>query len=127
MKLAHLFLPHPKTHKKAHLLSEKSLLIYLLLFVALQFAFKGIARIQPGVLGTTSAITAGQVIELTNEERQKSGLPLLKENQELDKAADEKAKICLLRIIGRITHLQERHLGYGSKIQDMIMFMPERI
>lgn len=92
MKFAHFVLPHPKTHKKAHLLSEKSLLIYLLFFVLLQVGFKGITKIQPGVLGTTSAITTQQVITLTNEERQKYGLPQLKENQELDKAADEKAK-----------------------------------
>lgn len=92
MKLAHFVLPHPKTHKKAHLLSEKSLVMYLLFFVLLQVGFKGIAKIQPGILGTTSAITTKQVITLTNEERQQYGLPLLKENKELDKAADEKAK-----------------------------------
>ncbi len=92
MKLAHFVLPHPKTHKKAHLLSEKSLLIYLLFFVLLQLGFRGITYIQPGVLGTTSAITNQQIIFLTNEERQKYGLPILKDNGELDKAADEKAK-----------------------------------
>lgn len=92
MRLTHFFLPHPKTHRKAHLLSEKSLLIYLLLFVVLQLGFRGIAKVQPGVLGTTSAITTQQVITLTNQERQKYGISQLKENTELDKAAEEKAK-----------------------------------
>ncbi len=92
MKLAHFVLPHPKTHKKAHLLSEKLLVIYLLFFVTLQLGFQGITHVQPGVLGTTSSITTQQIITLTNKERQKYGVSILKENQELDKAADEKAK-----------------------------------
>ena len=92
MKLAHFVLPHPKTNKKAHLLSEKTLLIYALFFITLQFGFHGIAKAQPGVLGTTSAITSQQIITLTNEQRQKYGDTLLKENNKLDKAAEEKAK-----------------------------------
>lgn len=85
-------LAHPKTHRKGHLLSEKSLLIYLLFFALLQVSFRGIARIQPGVLGTTSTITTQQIITLTNKQRQEYGESILKENDKLDQAAEEKAK-----------------------------------
>ncbi len=84
--------PHHKTHQKAHLLSEKALCLYLALFFALQLGFKIVARTLPGILGTTSAITTQEIISLTNNERQKAGLGILKENSELDKAAADKAK-----------------------------------
>ena len=35
MKLSHFFLPHPETHKKAHLLSFKALMVYILFFLLL--------------------------------------------------------------------------------------------
>lgn len=92
MKLRHFVLPHPKTHKKAHLFAEKSLVIYLLFFIVLQSSFQGIAKVQPGVLGTTSSITAQQIITLTNEQRQKFGDAPVKENTKLDQAAEAKAK-----------------------------------
>lgn len=88
----HFFLPHHKTHKKAHLISVKALLVYVLLFITLQFGFQGIAVVKPQVLGITSDINQQDLIKLTNEQRQKNGLPSLKENSALDKAAEEKAK-----------------------------------
>lgn len=92
VKLAHFFLPHPETHKKAHLLSPWALIIYILLFIFLQTSLDVANNFHPGVLGISSNIDAQTVISLTNSERQKLGLPLLRENQELDKAATAKAQ-----------------------------------
>lgn len=83
---------HKKKHKKAHLLSHKALAVYIVLFVFMQFGFSVLRQTQPGVLGTTSSITRQDVINLTNTERQRYGLPTLKENNILDKAAEDKAK-----------------------------------
>ncbi len=85
-------MPHRKTHKKAHLLSEKALVLYIIFFAFLQIGFRFISQTLPGVLGTTSAITKEEIITLTNGEREKYGLPSLKENSELNAAAEEKAK-----------------------------------
>ena len=91
-KWHHFFIPHHETHKQAHLISTKALFVYVLLFLSLQFGFKGIAQVQPNVLGISSDINQQDLIKLTNEQRQKNGLPSVVENSELDKAAEEKAK-----------------------------------
>jgi uncharacterized protein YkwD len=90
----HFFLPHKhkKRHRKAHFLSTTAVAIYLSFFVFIQIGFASIKKTQPGVLGTTSNITKQQIIDLTNKEREKNGFPVLKENNLLDKAAEDKAK-----------------------------------
>lgn len=85
------FLPHPTTHEKAKLLSWHFLLIYFLLFALLRISFDLVNIYRPGVLGTTSQITAEKIIENTNIERQKAGLPPLVANSALGQAAREKA------------------------------------
>lgn len=92
MKLAHFFLPHPDTHKKAHLITIPALVIYLILFIGLQFTLNFVAKVKPGILGINSSITKEQIIALTNKEREKLGLPILKENEKLDQAATLKAQ-----------------------------------
>ncbi len=91
MKLANFFLPHPTTHKKAHLISWEALVIYILLFVLLQVGFAIVGNIKPGVLGINSSIDKEKIIELTNKERQENGLEPVKENTALDRAAQLKA------------------------------------
>ncbi|MCL5785013.1 MAG: CAP domain-containing protein [Patescibacteria group bacterium] len=91
-KISPFFLPHPQTHKKAHLLSWHALLIYLLLFVLLRTGLDVVSVYKPGVLGVNSQITIQQIIEDTNIERQKDGLPPLMENSLLDEAASRKAQ-----------------------------------
>lgn len=90
----HFFLPHKhkNRHRKAHLLSTAAVAIYLSFFVFIQIGFASIREAQPGVLGTTSNITRQQIIELTNKEREENGYQELKENSQLDKAAEDKAK-----------------------------------
>lgn len=91
MSIHNLFLPHKETHKKARLISWEALLVYLLLFVILQSSFSLLGQLKPGILGTTSSITRERIIELTNFERAKNGLPPLAENDSLDRAATAKA------------------------------------
>jgi hypothetical protein len=91
VKLSHFFLPHPDTHKKAHLISISGFLTYIFLFITLQFLFSFISFTKPGVLGVSSNITVSEIIRLTNIERQKNNLPPLSENTKLDDAARRKA------------------------------------
>ncbi len=92
MSWKHWFLPHPHTHQKAHLISWEALLIYALLFVLLQVSFSILGYLKPGVLGIESNIDRQRVIELTNKEREKVGLPPVKENSALNQAAQLKAE-----------------------------------
>lgn len=92
MKLSHFFLPHPETHKKAHLISIPALVTYVIIFLVLQLSFTYINKFNPGILGINSSITQDEVINLTNQERAKEGLPPLRENEMLNQAALEKAK-----------------------------------
>lgn len=91
-KLRHYFLPHPETHKKAHLLHWHFLLIYVLIFVLLRSGVGLINTYKPGVLGVDSSVTVQQIIEGTNKERREKGLAPLRENQALSVAAEAKAK-----------------------------------
>lgn len=86
------FIPHKDTHKKAHLLSLEALLIYVLLFILLQVGFSIVSYTKPGILGISSNIDQKKLIELTNKEREKKGLPPVSENAALDKAAALKAQ-----------------------------------
>lgn len=92
MKLAHFFLPHPDTHKKAHLLSNKALIVYILLFLTLNFGIHKVSQAHPQILGISTSITAQELIQLTNVERAKNGLGTLTENSHLDQAAAAKAQ-----------------------------------
>lgn len=92
MSLKNFFLPHPDTHKKAHLLSFKALFIYVAFFIVLQFIFSTINSYRPGTLGVSSSLDYKQVIELTNKEREKNGLSSLSEDSRLNEAAKKKAE-----------------------------------
>lgn len=90
-KLLSYIIPHPKTHEKAKLLSWQFLFIYFLLFAILRVGFDVVNIYKPGVLGISSEISVQKVIDDTNIERQKAGLPALVENSVLDEAAKAKA------------------------------------
>ena len=92
MKLSHFFLPHPETHKKAHLLSFKALAVYIFFFLMLSLTFRTANVYNPGVLGVDSSISQSEVIRLTNIEREKNGLQAVSEDPRLNAAAMEKAK-----------------------------------
>ncbi|MDO8486487.1 MAG: CAP domain-containing protein [Candidatus Staskawiczbacteria bacterium] len=90
--ISHLFIPHPETHKKAHLLSWHCLIIYILLFIFLKVGLDLVGIYKPGVLGVDSTITTQQIIDDTNIERAKNNLSPLVENQNLSNAAKLKAQ-----------------------------------
>ena len=90
-KLSHFFLPHPHTHKKAHLISWQAVALYLIMFLFLRLSVNSFGSAHPGVLGVSADINYKTVIELTNKEREKYGLPALKENSMLNTAAARKA------------------------------------
>ena len=92
MALHHWFIPHKDTHQKAHLISWEGLVIYILIFILLQVGFSIIGYSKPGILGISGNIDHKKLVELTNKEREKSGLPPLSENEALDKAAQLKAQ-----------------------------------
>lgn len=85
------FIPHRDTHQKAHLISWRALAVYIILFAVLQVIFSTLSITNPGILGTSSSITKERIIELTNMERGKLGLPALSKNPALDSAAISKA------------------------------------
>lgn len=90
MSIKHFFLPHPQTHKKAHLISWYGILSYVLIFILLQTFLSLVAAVKPGVLGINSNVEVRELIELTNQERQKKGLNPLEEDERLTIAAREK-------------------------------------
>ena len=92
MALYNWFLPHKDTHKKGHLISWEAMLIYVFFFILLQVGFSIVSYTKPGVLGINANIDQKKLIELTNIERQKKGLPAVLENEALDKAAKLKAE-----------------------------------
>lgn len=92
MSLRNFFLPHPKTHKKAHLISWYGILSYLLIFILLNLTLNLVSVFKPGVLGISSEVNKERIIELTNQERAKNNLSSLSENEQLNNAAMAKAQ-----------------------------------
>lgn len=92
MALHKWFIPHKDTHRKAHLISWEAILIYILFFIFLQVGFSIYSYSNPGVLGINAQIDQKRLIELTNQERAKKGLPQLLENEALNKAAKLKGE-----------------------------------
>lgn len=86
-----IFLPHQHNNFKAKLLHKWSLLTFIGLFLMAQSTISLTSQLKPGVLGYASFISTVKVVELTNLERSKAGLPNLKINPELSQAAQSKA------------------------------------
>jgi len=89
--LWNLFLPHHTNNHKAHLIKSSSLFLLSFVFVFLQVFLNFFLLAKPAVLGYSSNITPERIIDLTNKERAKLGLPLLRENKLLSEAARQKA------------------------------------
>lgn len=86
------FLPHPKTHKKAHLISWQAILVYILLFLLLKNGLTAFGNVNPGVLGIIAKVDQQELIDLTNQERFAKGLSKVSENSMLDEAARKKGE-----------------------------------
>lgn len=86
-----LFLPHHQNNHKAHLIRSTSLFALSFLFVVSQLFLNSFLLVQPKVLGFSANISPEMIIELTNGERTKMGLSIVKENKLLSEAARQKA------------------------------------
>lgn len=65
--------------------------LFIAIYLLNQSLLKSLTIIKPGILGYSSEITADKVVNLTNSERQKAGLPTLKLNSALSESARLKA------------------------------------
>ncbi len=93
-KFHHHFIPHrhrlDEPQQRAHLISVTALLVYLQLIAVFAFGFYIVGVAKPDVLGTAT-FGSGEIIKLTNHERNQNGLPDLAENKQLEQAAKAKA------------------------------------
>jgi hypothetical protein len=86
-----LFLPRRRNNYRAGILDLPFLAFLVVTFILSQVSLNVFALVQPGVLGYASDITPEKIVEYTNQERAKLGLPLLKINQSLSQGAQLKA------------------------------------
>jgi hypothetical protein len=86
-----LFLPRRRNNYRAGILDLPFLAFLVVTFILSQVSLNVFALVQPGVLGYASDITPEKIVEYTNQERAKLGLPLLKINQSLNQGAQLKA------------------------------------
>ncbi|MBU1322557.1 hypothetical protein KKE75_00665, partial [Patescibacteria group bacterium] len=89
--LAHLFTPQASNNYKAKTLHLSSLSVFMLIIMTSQLLFTFLGQKLPGVLGINSTVTAEELVDLTNQERQSQGLNLLTINSDLNLAAQQKA------------------------------------
>lgn len=95
--LAGIFFPHQHNNFKAKLLHKWSLFAVIGIFLMAQSTISLTSHFRPGVLGYAAFISTSKVVELTNQERIKAGLNVLKVNQDLSLAAQSKAADMIAR------------------------------
>lgn len=87
----HLFIPKHSNNFRAKLLHHDFLTIYLIFALVLTAGISHLQNTNGSILGYATDITTTKLLELTNNERQKQGLPILKHNEKLGQAAKSKA------------------------------------
>ena len=90
--LKDFFIPGESNNFRARLLHLPFLAAFLFFFLFFKTALSIYLLTNPAVLGYSSQITSAQIIELTNAQRQKYGLPALTINPLLEEAARLKAE-----------------------------------
>ena len=90
--LKDFFIPGESNNFRARLLHLPFLAAFLFFFLFFKTALSLYLLTNPAVLGYSSQITSAQIIELTNAERQKYGLPALTPSPLLEEAARLKAE-----------------------------------
>lgn len=88
----HWFIPLERNNHRAALLRTNTLLILIAFYLFNHSLIKFINVVRPGILGYSSEITVQKVLDQTNSERQKLGLPSLKYNSVLSESATKKAQ-----------------------------------
>lgn len=86
----HLFIPTDENNFRAKSLHTDFLTVYLVIAFVMSFAFKQIGL--SDILGFATDISIDKLYQLTNNERQNAGLPLLTYNESLSNAAYSKAQ-----------------------------------
>lgn len=86
----HLFIPKEDNNYRAKALHTDFLTYYLLIALFLTFVFKQ-TNLQ-NVLGFATDISINKLYQLTNQQREKNGLPDLSYNEKLSSAAQKKAQ-----------------------------------
>lgn len=81
---------HDHIHHRAHAIALPALFIYLQILVFATASFYFIGRAAPRILGVTT-FSQEEIVRLTNEKREQTGLPSLVENKLLSQAAADKA------------------------------------
>lgn len=89
-KIHHFFIPREDNNYHAHSLHTGMLSTYLLVAMILVFVSRNVPAFS-NVLGVATDISIPKLMDLTNEERTKLGLPVLKSNPRLALAAEKKA------------------------------------
>lgn len=88
----HHFVPHKERKTRATLLKHSAFYFYSLLFLMF-LGFVNVSKnLAPGVLGYASEITIRQLLDNTNQVREKEGKKSLILSEKLSKAAEQKAK-----------------------------------
>ncbi len=90
-RLAIFFVPREENNYRAKVLHPAFLSLIVGAFLFTQSLISFLSLTKPGVLGYASDITPEKVVELTNVQREKSGLKPLKTNAVLSQAAQAKA------------------------------------
>jgi len=90
-RLTHFLIPQESNNYRAKVIHNESLGILSASFLALQVVLASVLIITPKVLGYAAQISPGRVLELTNQERQKAGVPPLTLNSQLNESAVRKA------------------------------------
>ena len=87
--ITHLFVPNETNNYRAKSLHTDFLGMYLVFALILSFAFK---KLDLNVLGYATDISVDKLYQLTNQQREKNGLPDLSYNSKLAVAAQKKAE-----------------------------------
>lgn len=88
--LIQLIIPHESARPRAHGLSHQALFFYASFILLVQLVLNFISVRFPGVLGFASNIEVQEIVSETNKFRQANGLPALKFNEKLSRAAQLK-------------------------------------
>ena len=75
-----LFIPQERNNHRALLLHPSFLGVIIAVYLLNQSLIKSLSMLKPGILGYSSEITVQKVLDQTNLQRQKLGLPPLKYN-----------------------------------------------
>ncbi len=88
----YLLFPNKKNNFRAKFLHHDFIFLKILIFISLFYSLSFLSKSFSGfVLGVSSNLSADEIIQLVNEERQKQGLDPLKVNSKLNDAALSKA------------------------------------